>query len=61
MNKTWDFKMRYLNRISKIILTDIDSMQFGFMHGHSTTDAIFILKNTQESHFLAISPQWDML
>ena len=29
---------------------DIDNMQFGFMPGRSTTDAIFILNQMQERH-----------
>ena len=28
----------------------IDSMQFGFMPGQETTDAIFIMKQVQEKH-----------
>ena len=31
---------------------DIDNMQFGFMPGRSTTDAIFILNQMQEKHHL---------
>ena len=31
---------------------DTDSMQFGFMSGRSTTDAIFILRQMQEKHHL---------
>ena len=31
---------------------DIDSMQFGFMPGRSSTDAIFILRQMQEKHHL---------
>ena len=30
--------------------TGIRESQFGFMHGSSTTDAIFILKQTIEKH-----------
>ena len=30
--------------------TDIHERHFGFMHGSSTTDAIFILKQTIEKH-----------
>ena len=29
---------------------DIDSMQFGFMSGRDTTDAIFIIRQLQEKH-----------
>ena len=38
--------------IEKIILEriSIDDMQFGFMPGRSTTDAIFILRQLQEKH-----------
>ena len=28
----------------------IDNMQFGFMHGKGTTDAIFIMRQVQEKH-----------
>jgi len=44
----------YEDRIRQQI--DIDDMQFGFMKGKGTTDAIFIVRQMQEkfSHFLAI-------
>ena len=47
--------MKVLERISEAIIryqVDIDSMQFGFMTGRSTTDAIFILRQLQEKHHL---------
>ena len=31
---------------------DINNMQFGFMPGHSTTDAIYILQQMQEKQFI---------
>ena len=39
-----------LNAIICQIIT-IDEMQFGFMTGRSTTDAIFILRQLQEKYF----------
>ena len=37
---------------SKMIrkLMDISDIQFGFMSGHATTNAIFILRQLQEKH-----------
>ena len=35
-------------RVRKIV--KIDSMQFGFMAGRSTTDAIFIVRQLQEKY-----------
>ena len=45
--------MKVLERVVETIIRqqiDIDSMQFGFMPGRSTTDAIFILRQMQEKH-----------
>ena len=47
--------MKVLERIADAIIRqqlDIDSIQFGFMHGWSTTDEIFILRKMQEKHHL---------
>ena len=47
--------MKILERIVEAIMrqqADIDSMQFGFMAGHSITDAIFVLRQMQEKRHL---------
>ena len=33
-------------------MLDINNMQFGFMPGHSTADAIYILQQMQEKHLV---------
>ena len=51
--KLLEHAMKVLERIIETIIrkqVDIDSMQFGFMPGRSTTDAIFILRQMQEKH-----------
>ena len=53
--KLLEHTMKGLERIIDVIIrqqVDIDSMQFGFMPGRSTTDVIFILRQMQEKHHL---------
>ena len=45
--------MKGIERVIEKIIRErisIDDMQFGFMPGHGTTDAIFILRQLQEKH-----------
>ena len=37
-------------------MVDIDAMQFGFVLGHGTTDAIFIIRQLQEKYITANKP-----
>ena len=37
-------------------MVDIDDMQFGFVHGRGTTDAIFIARQLQEKYIAAKKP-----
>ena len=37
-------------------MVDIDEMQFGFVPGWGTTDAIFIVRQLQEKHIAAKKP-----
>ena len=49
--KLLEHTIKFLERIVDAIIrqqVDIDSMQFGFMHGRNTTDAILILTQMQE-------------
>ena len=51
--KLLEVLQKVLERIIEVILRDqisIDSMQFGFMPGRGTTDAIFILRQMQEKY-----------
>ena len=51
--KLLDQGMKMCERIINTIIREqvnIDSMQFGFMEGRETTDAIFILRQLQEKH-----------
>ena len=49
--KLLDHVMKGIKRvIEKIIRERIYDMQFGFIPGHGTTDAIFILRQFQEKH-----------
>ena len=51
--KLLDHVMKILERVVERLIRDrieIDSMQFGFMPGRSTTDAIFILRQLQEKY-----------
>ena len=53
--KLLEHTIKFLERIVDAIIrqqVDIDSMQFGFMHGRNTTDAILILTQMQEKHLL---------
>ena len=43
-------------RLRKIVR--IDSMQFGFMAGRSTTDAIFLVRQLQEKHLAKSKDLW---
>ena len=43
-------------RVRKIL--KIDSMQFGFMAGRSTTDAIFIVRQLQEKYLAKNKELW---
>ena len=51
--KLLELVMKILERILEVIIRDqihIDDMQFGFMPGRSTIDAIFTLRQVQEKH-----------
>ena len=51
--KLLEHVMKILERVVERLIRDrieIDSMQFGFMPGRSTTDAIFILRQLQEKY-----------
>ena len=51
--------MRVLERVVKGLIrqrVEIDEMQFGFMSGRGTTDAIFIVRQLQEKHLAANKP-----
>ena len=51
--KLLDHVMKGMERVIEKIIRErisIDDMQFGFMPGRGTTDAIFILRQLQEKH-----------
>ena len=51
--KLLDHVMKGIERVIEKIISErisIDDMQFGFMPGRGTTDAIFILRQLQEKH-----------
>ena len=51
--KLLDHVMKRIERVIEKIIRErisIDDMQFGFMPGRGTTDAIFILRQLQEKH-----------
>ena len=51
--KLLDHAMKGIERVIEKIIRErisIDDMQFGFMPGRGTTDAIFILRQLQEKH-----------
>ena len=53
--KLLDHVMKVLERVLESLIhsqVDIDNMQFGFMLGRSTTDAIYILRQMQEKHLI---------
>ena len=53
--KLLELVMKILERVLETIIRqqiNIDSMQFGFMPGRSTTDAIFILRQVQEKYLV---------
>ena len=53
--------MKGIERVIEKIIRErisIDDMQFGFMPGRGTTDAIFILRQLQEKH-LAKNKKWE--
>ena len=52
--KLLEHSMNVLKCIVDAIIrqVDVDSMQFGFMSGRSTINAIFILRQMQEKHHL---------
>ena len=54
--KLTDHVLKILERVVEKLIRknlEIDAMQFGFMPGRSTTDAIFILRQLQEKAFIA--------
>ena len=47
--------MKVLERVLESLIcsqVDINNMQFGFMPGRSSTDAIYILRQMQEKHLV---------
>ena len=42
--------MKVLESVGKEDQMSVDNMQFGFMPGKGTTDAIFIMRQVQEKH-----------
>ena len=42
IERVWEKRFRWQ--------VSIDNMQFGFMHGRGTTDAIFIMRQVQEKY-----------
>ena len=47
--------MKVLERVLESLIrsqVEINNMQFGFMSGRSTTDAIYILRQMQEKHLI---------
>ena len=57
--KLIDQVMKVLERVVESLIrqrVEIDEMQCGFMSGHGTTDAIFIVRQLQEKHLTANKP-----
>ena len=57
--KLTDQVMKLLERVLDSFIremVDIDAMQFGFVPGHGTTDAIFIIRQLQEKYIAANKP-----
>ena len=53
--KLLDQVMKIIERVIESVIRsqiEIDDMQFGFMPGRGTTDAIFILRQLQEKHIV---------